>query len=102
MPKRSGSASKPSPRQPWVDPDDAPELTDEMLDRAEIVVDGRVVQLGQMPKGKSRPMLGKMLTDDPDDAPELLVDFFRRAEIVEGGRVLRPSRPPRGNKPSKG
>jgi hypothetical protein len=33
MPKKqkSGGSAK---RKPWVDPDDAPELTDEMLDRA--------------------------------------------------------------------
>jgi hypothetical protein len=35
MPKKqkSGGSAK---RKLWVDPDDAPELTDEMLDRAEI------------------------------------------------------------------
>lgn len=35
----------------WVDPDDAPEITDAMLDRAEIVKGGKVVQRG-------RPSLG--------------------------------------------
>ncbi len=55
MPKKnanfSGGSKASASRKPWVDPDDAPELTDEMLDRAEIVIDGRVVQAGRPPLG---------------------------------------------------
>jgi uncharacterized protein (DUF4415 family) len=55
MPKKSAhssSASKASAtRKHWIDPDDAPELTDEMLDRAEIVIGGRIVQAGRPPLG---------------------------------------------------
>jgi hypothetical protein len=36
-------------RKPWVDPDDAPELTDEMLDRAEISEGGRIIRPGRPP-----------------------------------------------------
>jgi hypothetical protein len=34
MPKKQKNSSGDSSRKPWVDPDDAPEITDEMLDRA--------------------------------------------------------------------
>jgi uncharacterized protein (DUF4415 family) len=37
-----------------VDPDDAPEITDDMLDRAEIVKDGKVIQRGRPPIGDRR------------------------------------------------
>ena len=48
----SGSASKASRRAPnWRDPDDAPEITDAMLDRAEIVKGGKVVRRGRPPLG---------------------------------------------------
>lgn len=48
MPKKqkSGGWAK---RKPWVDPDDAPELTDEMLDRAEISEGGRIIRPGRPP-----------------------------------------------------
>ena len=48
MPKkqRSGGSAE---RKPWVDPDDAPELTDEMLDRAEIREGGRIIRPGRPP-----------------------------------------------------
>jgi hypothetical protein len=48
MPKKqkSGGSNK---RKPWVDPDDAPELTDEMLDRAEISEGDRVIRPGRPP-----------------------------------------------------
>jgi uncharacterized protein (DUF4415 family) len=55
MPKKSekskpGTASKPG-RGVWHDPDDVPEITDAMLDRAEVVKDGKVIRRG-------RPSLG--------------------------------------------
>ena len=34
--KRKSSSGDSSRRKPWVDPDDAPEITDELLDRAEL------------------------------------------------------------------
>jgi hypothetical protein len=48
MPKKqkSGGSMK---RKPWVDPDDAPELTDEMLDRAEIREGDRIIRPGRPP-----------------------------------------------------
>ena len=48
MPKKQKSGGSPK-RKPWVDPDDAPELTDEMLDRAEIRVGGRIIRPGRPP-----------------------------------------------------
>jgi uncharacterized protein (DUF4415 family) len=55
MARKSASslnASIPQARgKPSIDPDDAPEITDEMLDRAEIRVGGRIVQPGRPPLG---------------------------------------------------
>lgn len=55
MPRKSASSSNASvsaeSHDAWVDPDDAPELTDEMLDRAEIRVGGKIVQAGRPPQG---------------------------------------------------
>jgi hypothetical protein len=48
MPKKQKSAGS-AKRKPWVDPDDAPELTDEMLDRAEISEGGRIIRPGRPP-----------------------------------------------------
>lgn len=55
MPKKNAksvaaSASERHARE-WTDPDDAPEITDEMLDRATIVQGGKVVQRGRPPLG---------------------------------------------------
>ncbi|QDL97797.1 BrnA antitoxin family protein [Rhodopseudomonas palustris] len=49
--KRKSSASDSGKRKPWVDPDDAPELTDEMLDRAVYRVGGKIVRRGRPPLG---------------------------------------------------
>jgi hypothetical protein len=50
MPKKQKSSSGSSARRkPWVDPDDAPELTDEMVDRAEISEGGRIIRPGRPP-----------------------------------------------------
>ena len=55
MPRKSASSANASMTlakpEVWVDPDDAPELTDEMLDRAEIRIGGKVVQRGRPPLG---------------------------------------------------
>jgi uncharacterized protein (DUF4415 family) len=38
----------------WIDPDDAPELTEEMLDRADFYVDGKLIK-----RGRGRPRIEK-------------------------------------------
>ena len=49
---KSATASASKGRRPkWTDPDDAPEITDEMLDRATVVKGGRVIQRGRPPLG---------------------------------------------------
>ncbi|MGH6715874.1 MAG: BrnA antitoxin family protein [Bradyrhizobium sp.] len=46
------AAASPSERyRAWADPDDAPEITDEALDRATIVKGGKVIQRGRPPLG---------------------------------------------------
>jgi uncharacterized protein (DUF4415 family) len=60
-------------KAPWQDPDDAPEITDAMLDRAEIVKDGKIVRRG-------RPPLG----DKPKNAVTLRLD----ADVLASYRAL--------------
>ncbi len=50
--EKSAAASASKGRKPeWTDPDDAPEITDEMLDRATIGKGGKVIQRGRPPLG---------------------------------------------------
>ena len=63
-----------SKRKPWVDPDDAPEWTDEMVARAEIREGDRIIRRG-------RPPLGDKGQGRGDDAARC-----RRAGILPGAR----------------
>ncbi len=52
MPEKSkSSSSSSSKRKPWVDPDDAPEWTDDMVARAEIREGDRIIRRGRPPLG---------------------------------------------------
>jgi uncharacterized protein (DUF4415 family) len=53
MPARSKSSSRTSTeRKPWVDPDDAPEWTEEMVARAEIREGETIIRRGRPPLGE--------------------------------------------------
>jgi hypothetical protein len=48
--KSSGASTQPKTQpSPWVDPDDAPEWTEEMLDRAEVRDGDKVIRPGRSP-----------------------------------------------------
>lgn len=49
---------KPNTGRDWVDPDDAPELTDEMLDHAQFSIGGKVIRpaTGVLTKDGMRPI----------------------------------------------
>jgi len=49
---------KPDTDRGWVDPDDAPELTEEMLDQAEFSIGGKVIRpaTGVLTKDGMRPI----------------------------------------------
>src|SRR6478672_12129874 len=53
------SAKKKDTKSDWIDPDDAPEWTDEMFDRAQISVGGKVIReaTGTLTK-RGRPPVG--------------------------------------------
>ena len=51
MLKKQRSLGDLSRRKPWVDPDDAPELTDEMLDRAVFRHGDTIIRRGRPPLG---------------------------------------------------
>jgi uncharacterized protein (DUF4415 family) len=49
--KQKSSSGVSTKRKPWVDPDDAPELTDEMLDRAVFRHGDKIIRRGRPPLG---------------------------------------------------
>jgi uncharacterized protein (DUF4415 family) len=53
MPRKNvkSAAASVSKGRAWHDPDDAPEITDAVLDRATIVKGGKVIQRGRPPLG---------------------------------------------------
>ena len=57
------SASKPSSESSWVDPDDAPEWTDEMFDRAELRIGDTVIRRGR-PPGSTKTQVSLRLDKD--------------------------------------
>lgn len=69
--KKKGSSNGSSKRKPWVDPDDGPELTDEMLDRAVYRDGDKVIRRGRPPLG-DRPKSSVTLRLDAD-----LLDAYR-------------------------
>lgn len=56
--------SKPNTKTDWVDPDDAPELTDEWFETADVHVNGKLISRGR-PKA-DRPKRAISLRVDPD------------------------------------
>src|SRR3954454_23704328 len=66
MPAKSRSSSRTSTkRKPWVDPDDAPEWTDEMVARAEISEGDRIIRRGRPPLGdKAKGVVTRRLDAD--------------------------------------
>jgi uncharacterized protein (DUF4415 family) len=71
--KKRNSSIGSSKRKPWVDPDDGPELTDEMLDRAVYRDGDQVIRRG-------RPPLG--------DRPKSSVTLRLDADVLEAYRAL--------------
>jgi uncharacterized protein (DUF4415 family) len=63
------SESKPSSESNWVDPDDAPEWTDEMFDRAEIRIGDKVIRRGR-PPGSAKRLVSLRLD-------QAVIDHFR-------------------------
>jgi uncharacterized protein (DUF4415 family) len=71
--------NKRSSKSAWIDPDDAPELTDEILDRAQFSVGGKVIReaTGTLTK-RGRPPVG----DEPKQQvtlrlPRDVIGYFR-------------------------
>jgi uncharacterized protein (DUF4415 family) len=63
------SESKPSSESNWVDPDDVPEWTDEMFERAEIRIGDKVIRRGR-PPGSSKRQISLRLD-------QAVIDHFR-------------------------
>jgi uncharacterized protein (DUF4415 family) len=63
------SESKSSSESNWVDPDDAPEWTDEMFGRAEIRIGDKVIRRGR-PPGSAKRLVSLRLD-------QAVIDHFR-------------------------
>ena len=63
------SESKSSSESNWVDPDDAPEWTDVMFDRAEIRIGDKVIRRGR-PPGSAKRLVSLRLD-------QAVIDHFR-------------------------
>lgn len=63
------SESKPNSTPAWTDPDDAPEWTDEMFDRAELRIGEKVIRRGR-PPGSTKRLVSLRLD-------EAVIDHFR-------------------------
>jgi hypothetical protein len=101
---KSAGATPPSRARGWRDPDDAPEITDVMLDRATIVKGDKVIQRARgdsrqnIKSDLSRVDRHRIAAHEYHDAPEIGDDFFDRAEIRKGGKLIRRGRPPLSGK----
>jgi uncharacterized protein (DUF4415 family) len=73
--KQKNSLGASTKRKPWIDPDDAPELTDEMLDRAVFRHGDKIIRRG-------RPPLG--------DRAKGVVTMRLDADVLESYRALGP------------
>ncbi len=69
------NANRKSTKAPWIDPDDAPELTEELAARAQIAVGGKVVRkpTGTLTK-RGRPPIG--------DAPKQQVTLRLSRDVL--------------------
>jgi uncharacterized protein (DUF4415 family) len=76
MPRKSGAGAP-----TWTDPDDAPELTADFFDRADVYIGERLVRRG-------RPKL---------DAPKRQVTLRLDADVIEGLRETGPGWQTRAN-----
>ena len=70
------SAKKRDTESDWIDPDDAPEWTDEMFDRAQVAVGGKVVReaTGTVTR-RGRPPVG--------DAPKQQVTLRLAPKVID-------------------
>ena len=59
MPKKAKSS-----KDTWIDPDDAPELTDEMFERADVYDGEKLIRRGRPPNDASKKLVSLRL--DPD------------------------------------
>lgn len=57
------TVNKPDTKPGWVDPDDAPELTDEWFDTADVKIGTKVVRRGR-PKGTNKQQVAIRLDED--------------------------------------
>jgi uncharacterized protein (DUF4415 family) len=48
----------------WVDPDDAPELTDEFFDRAEVRLGNTLIRRGRPPTGNAKQLVSLRIDQD--------------------------------------
>lgn len=62
------TAKKRATRQPWVDPDEVPELTEEFFQRADVYIGERLIRRGRPPLEKPKRQLTVRYDADIVDA----------------------------------
>ena len=58
------SANKPNTDNPWIDPDDAPELTDEWFQRADLYEGERLIRRGRPPSAHPKKAISLRIDAD--------------------------------------
>ena len=77
------TGSKKNTRRNWVDPDDAPELTDDFFERAEVAIGGKVIRpaRGTLTRPAGRPK---------SDAPKKSVHLRLSPDVLAHFRSTGP------------
>ena len=70
--KRKSSSGDSSRRKPWVDPDDAPEITDELLDRAELRHGDTIFRRGRPPLNLDKMVRQNRVKNEAAWLPEVI------------------------------
>lgn len=76
------TAKKPITKQPWIDPDDAPELGEDFFHSAEIRIGGQLIR----PASGTLTRPGRPKSDDPKQQVTLRLD----SAVLDGFRATGP------------
>lgn len=76
------TAKEPITKQPWIDPDDAPELGEDFFRRAEIRIGGQIIR----PATGTLTRPGRPKSDDPKQQVTLRLD----SAVLDGFRATGP------------
>ncbi|EPY00167.1 hypothetical protein [Magnetospirillum fulvum] len=79
-----------------LDPaDDAPELTDEMLARADVYEGDVLIRAGRRPTGSDLAKVDAHVIqpEEYEEIPEWTDEMFEQADLYEGGKLIQRGKP---------